>query len=612
VLAATSPRPRDPLLAPIPRRARLPESGGTQTPRRMRRHELPSPGLGLTLARLALWGFRLSGFLISALAGALRGRAGAREQGRRLRRALERLGGTAVKLGHQAAMRIDLMPFEVCDELARMPDRAPPLDVAYAMERLAAVTGKPVEETFEVLDPEPIVSDTISCVFQGQLRSGEKVALRVLRPGVARQISADLAAVGLLLRVLEVLTLLPQDLAARVEDELRAKLAEELDFVAAARYQTLFRRRTRQARLRFVSAARVYARLSGPDVMVSEFVAGVWLKEVLDAVASGDAAALASLEAKGVDPRKLARRLLELSWWSFFENPFFLGEPRAASLVVTAGGKLVFVRLGDCARATTATRELYREALIRLTQADVAGASDVLIRSLAPLPYIDVHDFESDVEEGLWQRFFAMVSRESPWPERTSAGPLLHLLNTARAAGVPVRLPIIRMIRSSILIEAIAFQLHPRMRLLAEFRRYLRGSDRRLVRRAHRDDAAVPPREAVARNVSLLADGLEQLRRMRFYGESMTRELPVEFLSLSDRGAFALALVLRLLVAVVASAVLLAATFVFQDGLEGHGVRLVDVVRETARSPVFLALVVVMVLYTIRRLLFRLAERDGD
>jgi len=577
----------------------------------MRRQELPAPGLMLTLARLLLWAAALTGFLVSAVAGAARGRGGPREQGRRLRRWLERLGGTAIKIGHQAAMRMDLLPFEVCDELSHMPDRAPPLDVRYAIERVEAQTGRPIRSDFEVLDPEAIFSDTTSCVFQGQLRNGEKVAVRVLRPGFARLISADLRAVRILLGVLEVLTILPPELVARAEYELRAKLAEELDFVAVARYQTLFRRRARQAHLTFLSAGRIHGRLSGPEVIVTLFTSGVWLKEVLDAVATDDADALASLAARDIDPRKLARRLLQVSWWGLFESAFFVAEPQAANIVVQDGGKLVFVQLGDCARTTTAIRELHREALTRLTQSDVVGAADVFVRSLAPLPFIDVHDLRSNVEEGLWQRFFAMVSRESPWPEKTSAGLFRHLLSTARAAGVPVRLQFIQMMRSSILFDAIAFQLWPRMRLLREYQRYLEASDRRLVRRARRDNAAAPPRDAAARSATLFTESVERLRRLRFFGQSFTRELPIEFLSLSKRGSFVFALALKLLATTIGSAILLAVALVLLGALEGHTEKFADILRETLRHPVFLGAIAVMALFGIRRLLFRLEERDG-
>ena len=43
----------------------------------------------------------------------------------RLREALERIGGSAVKVGQQMAMRIDLLPYEYTVELAKMLDRMP-------------------------------------------------------------------------------------------------------------------------------------------------------------------------------------------------------------------------------------------------------------------------------------------------------------------------------------------------------------------------------------------------------------------------------------------------------------------------------------------------------
>ena len=46
--------------------------------------------------------------------------------GVRLRRVLEEAGGVYIKLGQIAATRVDLVPPEICDELAELQNRVPP------------------------------------------------------------------------------------------------------------------------------------------------------------------------------------------------------------------------------------------------------------------------------------------------------------------------------------------------------------------------------------------------------------------------------------------------------------------------------------------------------
>src|SRR6185295_10042447 len=95
----------------------------------------------------------------------------------RLRGIIERIGGTAVKLGQQMAMRIDLLPYEYTVELARMLDRMPTFPTAYAIERLESRLGKPIDECFAAFDPKAIGSASVACVFQAFLKNGDRVAI---------------------------------------------------------------------------------------------------------------------------------------------------------------------------------------------------------------------------------------------------------------------------------------------------------------------------------------------------------------------------------------------------------------------------------------------------
>jgi hypothetical protein len=59
----------------------------------------------------------------------------------RLREIIQRVGGTAVKLGQQAAMRTDLLPYAYSAELSKMLDNMPAFPVEYAIRRLTSRFG---------------------------------------------------------------------------------------------------------------------------------------------------------------------------------------------------------------------------------------------------------------------------------------------------------------------------------------------------------------------------------------------------------------------------------------------------------------------------------------
>ena len=63
----------------------------------------------------------------------------------RLRRVLEEAGGVYVKLGQIAATRVDLLPADVCAELALLQNRVPPA----SRDDIAAVLSAELGDDFE-------------------------------------------------------------------------------------------------------------------------------------------------------------------------------------------------------------------------------------------------------------------------------------------------------------------------------------------------------------------------------------------------------------------------------------------------------------------------------
>lgn len=580
-----------------------------KTPARMRQLDLPRPGFVLLLRRIVVWAAAVFRYWVAGQINRIRGVDETVLRGPRLRSILEGLGGTAIKIGHEISMRVDIIPLDVCNELAIIPDRAPAMDLAYAVERIEAASGRPLEQQFEILDPEPIVSDTVSCVYQAILKNGDRVAVKVRRPGVLTGLSADLSALGWLLGLLEFLTLVRPGTFVLLERELRLKLGEELDFLMAARYQRLFRRRARRDGLKFLSAARIHAKLSSSDVMVSEFIAGMWCHEVMaENFRSGRVEAESAVQ--DINPRVVARRLLQAMWWAQFENPFFPVEPRARNIVIQPGNKIVFVNLGECGRVSGGKLELYREALRRLTESDVSGATDALLQMLAPLPYIETHDFRSKLERGLWQHLFSLRHRESPRWERTSTRLWLDLFQTAHQFGIPVRLEVVRLMRSVLMTEHVASHLWPRMNLIREFIRYQRRADRRKVESSWRQcEFSMMERDAsaAAAEVTGLVDSL---KRFRFWLDSNTRTLPVQFMSLSAKGAFALSAVIKVIGVAVFIGIISFLALLVNSTVSGEDLSLSALAGNAIHHPFFIVVMTLFGVLTLRRVLFRLGDRD--
>src|SRR5215211_2141578 len=201
-------------------------------------------------------------------------------------------------------------------------DLVRPCPTKQAIEIIERNLKRPLSDVFEVFDPDPIGSASLACVYQAQLKHGQRVAVKVRRPGIGPLIAADLRAMDWLLIVAETLTIIPPDIGRRFTEDFRTILFKEMNFRAEARYTDIFRRRAAK-RKKDVTAPRVYFQYCSEEVMVSELVSGVWMWELLAAVDSNDQEFLAKVRRIGIEPKSLASKLVVIMLREAQEELFF-------------------------------------------------------------------------------------------------------------------------------------------------------------------------------------------------------------------------------------------------------------------------------------------------
>ena len=110
----------------------------------------------------------------------------------RVRRAIEALGPTFVKLGQILAARPDMLTPQWTEELTKLHAGVAPLPWETMRPLIEAELGGPPAEIFAEFDTTPIASASIAQVYRARLHTGEDVVVKVLRPGLHKIIEADL------------------------------------------------------------------------------------------------------------------------------------------------------------------------------------------------------------------------------------------------------------------------------------------------------------------------------------------------------------------------------------------------------------------------------------
>src|SRR4051812_37627763 len=174
-------------------------------------------------------------------AAAIQG-AGSR-RGQHLRDVLDELGPTFVKFGQLLSTRPDVVPPDIVLELRGLQDDVRPFPFEDVRRVVEAELGNTLERLFIEFDAVPVGAASIGQVHAATLPNGRRVAVKVQRPGAARQVEADIGllyqAAGLARERIRALDFVD---ARQLVDEFARSIRKELDYRAEARNAENFHR----------------------------------------------------------------------------------------------------------------------------------------------------------------------------------------------------------------------------------------------------------------------------------------------------------------------------------------------------------------------------------
>jgi ubiquinone biosynthesis protein len=604
------PLPMPGIIAPLPRRKMV---AHTEAPR-----AIPSMAKAVTfeagalrvLHRLFIWIGGALRFLFGNLVDRTRGRDTTERRAARLRQVMERMGPTFIKLGQQLSIRADILPYPYCRELSKMQDAVPPFPTDQAIAIVERVTGKKVTETFAVFDPVPIGSASIACVYQAVLKNGEKVAVKVRRPGIGRAFAADLRALGWLMILGEALSIIRPGMTKTLRRELQTMLFEELNYRLEARYTELFARGAKEKRQFFLSAPKVYFELCGEDVLVTEFVSGMFLKEILEAIDRKDESKLAEIAAQGIDLPTLAKRMIRAFYYETSESILFHADPHPANIVARPNNTLVFIDFGSCGRFSTRSQRHYEQLWASFDQDDADGMVWNAVSVLEPLPPIDIHRFRKEFEALFWEWLHASKSSHAEWWERCTGQMWMKFIGITRRYNVPMNVDTLRLFRATFLYDSMAMRLWNDLDMNNEYITYAKERGRRARKRI---------RKALRRR---LQDGPEYLDYIRiedagrFASQVMNRlqyivDSPdTRFANVLGKAAFSVSMSLKVLVVGGAAHVFVILIMKLLARWHGSDPSIEQLLTQLVSSPIYQAAMGVSAVLVIRRILVRLEDVD--
>lgn len=304
----------------------------------------------------------------------------------RLRRALEELGPTFIKLGQILSDRGDIVPKSVIMELSKLQNEVPPFPAPEARQLVEASLGKPIDHLFLYFSDQPEGSASLAQVHRAILPTGQAVAVKIKRPGIDNQILADLEIMKQLAGFLDSYThYFPVVTAREIVREFEVQMIKELDFVEEFLSITKFAGDYEKDET--VAVARAYGEYTTRDVLVQEFMHG---RKVSEVIASSD---------PRWDKKEINRRTADFVMSQLFINGYFHADPHPGNFLVLEGNVICFIDFGMVYSLRPYEQENLNLMMIGLSRLDPTLVARSLLRMGYAEGKVDSDKFEAIVHD---------------------------------------------------------------------------------------------------------------------------------------------------------------------------------------------------------------------
>lgn len=321
-------------------------------------------------------------------------------QGEILSEYLISMGPIYIKIGQILATRSDLISNTIAERLRPLQDNVPTMNEADTKKIIERELKQPIEAIFQDFYFSPVASASIAQVHQAKLKTGQKVAVKIVKKNVRRDLQENLKVMGFVVKIVD--SLIPSvkslNLPIRFR-ELSRLLIAQTDFIQEAEKQARIYLNFKNHP--YVRVPSLVPELCTNNMLVMEFIEGIPGKES---------------ERCHLPPQPLARRFQETIYTMLYLDGICHGDPHPGNLFFTEDGKIILVDFGITVELSedekwglssfyyACTRKEWELAVERFTEHFVIKKEQVFERW---------SDYHQEIEAVLIKHFNAQTERWS-------------------------------------------------------------------------------------------------------------------------------------------------------------------------------------------------------
>jgi ubiquinone biosynthesis protein len=309
----------------------------------------------------------------------------------RIRKTIEELGPTFIKLAQILSLRPDLIPIELAKEFEKLQDSVTPVSFSEIKSVIEEEINENIENYFQG-EFTLLASASIGQVYKATLKTGEVVAVKVLKPDIEEKIFADINILLRLAKILREKLLIYGIDSVRIVEEFAKSIKKELDFNIEAlnlkRFSANFKNNPN------IKIPKLY--FTSKKLLIMEYIEGIKISDIEE------------LKKNGYDPKEIAKKGFDLICEQIFIHRFFHADPHPGNLMVYEG-KIAFLDFGIMGRLNEEDRKYFIEMIFYVIKNEEEKAAEYILKLSKAPSNIDISSFRKEAADIISTYFYASL-----------------------------------------------------------------------------------------------------------------------------------------------------------------------------------------------------------
>ena len=324
-----------------------------------------------------------------------------------LRNILIELGPVYVKLGQLLSTRPDILPGRYVETLTDLQANVPPAPWIQVEALIIRELGQPIESVFSKIDPQAIAAGSIGQVYSAVLNSGQRVALKVQRPGIDLVVAQDISLIKSLAELVSLTEVGKNFDIVGLAEEFSSAITAELNFTTEAEYTKQLRQNLSGSEWfdsQKLVIPQVYDNLTTTKILTIEWLEGVPILE----------AKLPEVR-DNKDEASQRSELTTVIFRAFFKqvyiDGFFHADPHPGNIFYLGDGRLALLDCGMVGRLDPRTQQILTEMLLAIVDLDARRCSQLTLELAEGGQQVNLNRLTNDYDVMLRKYYNQSISQ---------------------------------------------------------------------------------------------------------------------------------------------------------------------------------------------------------